>query len=131
MKAFAGFEQNGAKGDLISNEKPFVCPTNNGHFGDPNDCTKFYKCAHGTPIAEFCPATLFWNQGMFFHIFVSFFFFAKFVLGTYTMATLFHFVAIFHVASLLSTGLDNKKVGVDNEKALELTNSTVFHRDRQ
>ena len=24
-----------------------------------------------------------------------------------------------------------KKVGVDNEKALELTNSTVFHRGRQ
>jgi len=62
LKAFAGFEQNGAEGDLISNEKPFVCPTSNGHFGDPNDCTKFYKCAHGTPIAEFCPATLFWNQ---------------------------------------------------------------------
>ena len=25
----------------------------------------------------------------------------------------------FHVASLLSTGVDNKKLGVDNEKALE------------
>ena len=42
-----------------------------------------------------------------------------------------HFVAFFHVASLFSTGVDNKKVGVDNEKALELTNSTVFHRGRQ
>ena len=42
-----------------------------------------------------------------------------------------HFVAFFHVASLLSTGVDNEKVGVDNEKALELTNSTVFHRGRQ
>ena len=31
-------------------------------------------------------------------------------------------------ASLLSTGVDNEKVGVDNEKALELTKSTVFHR---
>ena len=41
------------------------------------------------------------------------------------------FVAFFHVASLFSTGVDNKKVGVDNEKALELTNSTVFHRARQ
>ena len=41
---------------------------------------------------------------------------------------LLHFVAFFHVASLLSTGVDNEKVGVDNEKALELTNSTVFHR---
>ena len=44
---------------------------------------------------------------------------------------LLHFVAFFHVASLFSVGVDNKKVGVDNEKALELTNSTVFHRGRQ
>ena len=44
---------------------------------------------------------------------------------------LLHFVAFFHVESLLSTGVDNKKVGVDNEKALELTNSAVFHRGRQ
>ena len=88
MKAFAGFEQNGAKGDLISNEKPFVCPTSNGHFGDPNDCTKFYKCAHGTPIAEFCPATLFWNQGMFSHIFV-FLSLSKIVLGTCTQWLIF------------------------------------------
>ena len=45
--------------------------------------------------------------------------------------SLLHFVAFFHVASLFSTGVDNKKGGVDNEKALELTNSTVFHRGRQ
>ena len=45
--------------------------------------------------------------------------------------TLLHFVAFFHVASLFSTKVDNKKGGVDNEKALELTNSTVFHRGRQ
>ena len=44
---------------------------------------------------------------------------------------LLHFVAFFHVASLFSTGVDNEKVGVDNEKALELTNSTVFHRGTQ
>ena len=44
---------------------------------------------------------------------------------------LLHFVAFFHVASLLSTVVDNEKVGVDNEKTLELTNSSVFHRDRQ
>ena len=44
---------------------------------------------------------------------------------------LLHFVAFFHVASLLSTGVDNEKVGVDNEIALELTNSTIFHRGRQ
>ena len=45
--------------------------------------------------------------------------------------SLLHFVAFFHVASLFSTGVDNEKVGVDNEKALELTNNTVFHRGRQ
>ena len=45
--------------------------------------------------------------------------------------SLLHFVDYFHVASLFSAGVDNKKVGVDNEKALELTNSTVFHRGRQ
>ena len=44
---------------------------------------------------------------------------------------LLHFVAFFLVASLFSTGVDNKIVGVDNEKALELTNSAVFHRGRQ
>ena len=48
-----------------------------------------------------------------------------------TKVLLLHFVAFFHVASLLSTGVENKKVGVDNEKALELTNSPVFHRGRQ
>ena len=40
--------------------------------------------------------------------------------------TLLHFVAFFHVASLLSTGVDNEKVGVDNEKALELDNRIFF-----
>jgi hypothetical protein len=47
--------------------------------------------------------------------------------------TLLHFVAFFHVASLLSTGVDNGKVGVDNEKvgidnenALELDNRILF-----
>ena len=49
-------------GSLQSTEEPFICPSD-GHFGDPNDCTKFYKCAHGTPVIEYCPATLFWNQG--------------------------------------------------------------------
>jgi hypothetical protein len=39
---------------------------------------------------------------------------------------LLHFVAFFHVASLLSTGVHNEKVGVDNEKALELDNSIFF-----
>ena len=44
---------------------------------------------------------------------------------------LLHFVAFFYVVSLLSTGVDNEKVGVGNEKAVELTNSTVFDRGRQ
>ena len=39
---------------------------------------------------------------------------------------LLHFVAFFHVASLFSTGVDIKKVGVDNEKALELDNRIFF-----
>ena len=49
----------------------------------------------------------------------------------YESKYLLHFVAFFHVASLFSTGVDNETVGVDNEKALELTNSTIFHRGRQ
>ena len=48
-----------------------------------------------------------------------------------TENALLHFVAFFHVDSLFFAGVDNKKVGVDNEKALELTNSTAFHRGRQ
>ena len=39
---------------------------------------------------------------------------------------LLHFVAFFHVASLFSTGVDNEKVGVDKEKALELDNRIIF-----
>ena len=42
-----------------------------------------------------------------------------------------HFVAFFHLASLFSTRVDNRKVGVDNENGLELTISTVFHSGRQ
>ena len=41
--------------------------------------------------------------------------------STYLQSSLLHFVVFFHVALLLSTG-------VDNEKALDLTNSTVFHK---
>ena len=37
-----------------------------------------------------------------------------------------HFVSFFHVASLFSTEVDNKKGGVDNEKALELDNRIIF-----
>ena len=38
---------------------------------------------------------------------------------------LLHFLAFFHLASMLSTEVDNKKVGV-NEKALELDNRMFF-----
>ena len=61
LKAIAGVKDSPG-GELVSDAKPFICP-HDGHFGDPDDCTKFYKCAHGTPIVEYCPATLFWNQG--------------------------------------------------------------------
>ena len=37
-----------------------------------------------------------------------------------------HFVAFFHVASLFSTGVANEKVGVYNEKAVELDNRIFF-----
>ena len=46
---------------------------------------------------------------------------------TYEPFILLHFVAFFHVASLLSTGIDNEKVEVDNEIALELDNRIFFH----
>ena len=39
---------------------------------------------------------------------------------------LLHFVAFFHVASLLSTGVDNEKVNADNEKTLELDKRIFF-----
>ena len=39
---------------------------------------------------------------------------------------LLHFVAFFHVA-MFSTGVDNGKVGVNNEKALELKKEYFFH----
>jgi hypothetical protein len=41
-------------------------------------------------------------------------------------SSLLHFVAFFHVALLFSTGVDNEKVGVDNEEALELDNRIFF-----
>ena len=40
---------------------------------------------------------------------------------------LLHFVAFFHVASLFSTGVENKKVEIDYEKALELDNKVICH----
>ena len=40
----------------------------------------------------------------------------------FSWSFLLHFVAFFHVDLLFSTEVDNEKVGVDNEKALELDN---------
>lgn len=40
----------------------FVCKSD-GHFGDENDCTKFYHCANGRAMGGFCPTGLLWNQG--------------------------------------------------------------------
>ncbi|TRY63248.1 hypothetical protein TCAL_05770 [Tigriopus californicus] len=39
----------------------FTCKSD-GHFGDENDCTKFYHCANGRAMGGFCPAGLLWNQ---------------------------------------------------------------------
>ena len=50
----------------------------------------------------------------------------KLIIHYKKVAILLYFVAFFHVASLSSTGVDNKKVGVDNEKALELDNRIFF-----
>ena len=61
MKAIAGVEDD-KDGGLVSNEKPFVCPSD-GHFGDPSDCTKFYKCSPGwDPVVESCVGTMRYNQ---------------------------------------------------------------------
>ena len=57
--------------------------------------------------------------------------FNKFCNAHKPQTVLLHFVAFFHVPSLLSTGVENDEVGLDNKKALELTNTTVFHRGRQ
>jgi hypothetical protein len=42
------------------------------------------------------------------------------------MLLLLHFVDFFHVASLFSTGVENKKVGVDNKKQ---NNFFIFQPD--
>ena len=52
--------------------------------------------------------------------------FWRFWRGNSLKNTLLHFVAFFQVASLLSIKVDNRKVGVDNEKALELDNRIFF-----
>eukprot|EP00095_Tigriopus_kingsejongensis_P012687 maker-scaffold22_size673200-snap-gene-4.22 protein:Tk12687 transcript:maker-scaffold22_size673200-snap-gene-4.22-mRNA-1 annotation:"polysaccharide deacetylase" len=39
----------------------FQCPAD-GHFGDQDDCSKFYQCAHDIPLVKYCPGGLFWNS---------------------------------------------------------------------
>ena len=41
---------------------------------------------------------------------------------------LLHFVAFFHVASMFSTGVDNEKVRVDNEKAKMFSTDFIFRK---
>jgi len=51
--------------------------------------------------------------------------------GAGASKSLLHFVAFFLVASLITYLTSLFSTGVDNEKALELTNISVFHRGRQ
>ena len=45
----------------LSNSE-FICQQD-GHFGDENDCSKYYHCANGRALEGFCPNGLFWNKG--------------------------------------------------------------------
>ncbi len=47
---------------LPATESSFVC-VQDGHFGDDDDCTKYYHCANGRPSEGHCPAGLFWSKG--------------------------------------------------------------------
>uniref|UniRef100_A0A0R3RZG0 Chitin binding peritrophin-a domain protein n=1 Tax=Elaeophora elaphi TaxID=1147741 RepID=A0A0R3RZG0_9BILA len=41
-----------------------TCKESSGSIGyreDPNDCHKFYQCAHGKWVSKACPAKLYWN----------------------------------------------------------------------
>ena len=41
--------------------KKFKCPGPEGHFPDPEDCSVYYQCAHGTSTQYTCQAGLKWN----------------------------------------------------------------------
>ena len=41
-----------------------VCSDPNGLYGHPNDCQKYYQCAHGTPYEYTCAAGLLWNDSI-------------------------------------------------------------------
>ncbi len=53
--------------------RQFQCPRD-GHFGDGVDCAKFYRCAHGSAIVEYCPGGLFFNaRKCFYNLFMQFY----------------------------------------------------------
>jgi chitinase len=41
---------------------PFKCPSPNGFFSDPKDCTSYYECNNGNPIHFTCPPGTEWNE---------------------------------------------------------------------
>jgi len=47
--------------NLIKSTNSFICPASEGNFSDPDDCSIYYQCAHGTSIKQFCHAGLMWN----------------------------------------------------------------------
>ncbi|KAE9556700.1 hypothetical protein FO519_000106 [Halicephalobus sp. NKZ332] len=42
--------------------QPFQCPTPNGFFSDPLDCTKFYECANNIAYHMTCPPGTEWDE---------------------------------------------------------------------
>ncbi|CAG9536064.1 unnamed protein product [Cercopithifilaria johnstoni] len=52
------------KDSVVDNAKHETCKDSGGPTGyraDPNDCHKFYQCAHGKWVSKTCPAKLYWN----------------------------------------------------------------------
>ena len=41
-----------------------LCADPNGFYRHPNDCQKYYQCAHGTPYEYTCASGLLWNNLM-------------------------------------------------------------------
>jgi len=53
-----GIEQN-----LLdtSGKTDFICPSFEGHFPDPDQCSVYYQCSSGTPTKNTCQSGLQWN----------------------------------------------------------------------